>query len=58
MDKDFLPYRYNTKITQINMSANIGTLDIYQKKRHSIKYEILAKIQDTHVAKLWDTDHV
>ena len=35
---------------------NIGRLNLYIKR--STKCEVVAKIQDAHVAKLWGSDHV
>lgn len=44
------------KNSQLFSSANISKLNIYRK--HSTKFEIVAKIQETQVAKLWSNDHV
>ena len=55
-DENFGPPTIWHKNSQLFSSANIRELNVYRK--HKTKFEIVAKIQDTQVAKLWSNDQV
>jgi len=47
--------QYDTKTTQLIMSANINRLKLYVK--YSTKCATVTKTEDTQVAKLWSNGH-